>query len=79
VKLLKRARRLAKRSWLRLRIRMERKARLVIGMGVHYPELLAGAERDAVRHHFLLWTAELLETEQTSGYIIESVRREEGR
>lgn len=79
MKILKRARRLAKRSWLRLRVRMERKGRLVIGMPVGHPELLAGAERDAVRPHFLAWTAELLETEQTSGYIIESVRREEGR
>jgi hypothetical protein len=79
MKLLKRGRRLARRALLPLRMRMERKGRLVIGMPAGHPELLAGAERDAVRPHFLLWTAELLETEQTSGFIIESVRREEGR
>lgn len=70
---------LARRPLRAFLIRRERRARDVLGMGRFHPERLAGAERDAVRPHFLAWTAELADTEQTAGFIIESVRREEGR
>lgn len=70
---------LLKRAWLRFRIRLERRARQRLGVPLAYPELLAGAEREAVSPHFLAWTAELLETEQTSGFIIDALRREQGQ
>jgi hypothetical protein len=67
------------RAWRRFRIRRERAARRAIRMAELHPELLAGAERWAVKPHFLAWTAELLESGQTSGYIIDAVRREQGQ
>jgi hypothetical protein len=70
---------LIKRAWRRVRIRRERAARLRLRVPLRHPELLSGAEKDAVRPHFLAWTAELLETEQTSGFIIEALRREQGK
>jgi hypothetical protein len=69
----------AARAWRRWRIRREQAARKALGMPLAHPELLAGAERDEVRPHFLAWTAELLESGQTSGYIIDAVRREQGQ
>jgi hypothetical protein len=67
-----------KRAWRAARIRRERGARLRLRVPLAYPELLAGAERAAVRPHFLAWTAELLETEQTSGHIIADEMRRRG-
>jgi ABC-type nitrate/sulfonate/bicarbonate transport system permease component len=68
---------LLKRAWRRFRIRRERADRRRLRVPLRHPELLAGAEQEAATPRFAAWTAELLETEQTAGFIIEALRREQ--